>query len=604
MIRKTATVTMLLFLPLLAFAQQTTFKGRAPQTVVLNDKFQLAYTINTEATDIRLPRMDAFTILMGPSISRQYSTTIVNGKVSRETSYTYTYILKAIKPGTFTIPPASIEVDGKRVESNSLTIEVIKDNTQRPSSAQATPDAASGNLSSEDLFITNTVSKKSVYKGEPLVLTTRIYTSVNLDAITDKKDPKLSEFLIQDLKMDNISWSMKNINGKTYNVGIYERKLLFPQKTGKITIGPTEMEFTVKKRVARRTHSIFDDFFESNYRYVKQRVKTKPITITVKPHRGIPPEGYTGGVGNLSMKVTTSKTKVKTNESITLKVIISGTGNHKLITAPKIKFPADFDQFDPTVSNNFTNTMQGMKGTKTFEYLVIPRHAGTYVIPSIKFSYFDPSAGKYKTISSGPITIEVEKGEGDEQMSSVVSANNRERVKFLGKDIRFIKTGPTKLKPAGTFLFGSLTYYASLIIPLLVFILVYIINRKKLKERSDIQLLKTKKANKMARKRLKQSAKYLKAGEKEQFYEEVLKALWGYISDKLSIPVSELNRDNIRSILEESGVSGEVIDSFINILDDCEFARYAPAAESGEMDRIYNQTLETISKIENQIKKK
>ncbi len=603
MIRKITPVLLLMLLPLVSFAQQTTFRGKAPQAVVLNDKFQLAYTINTEAENIRLPQMDAFTILMGPSISRQYNISNINGKVTRETNYTYTYILKANKLGKHTIPPATIEVKGNRIESNSLNIEVIKDNTQARTQS-STPTAATGNLSSKELFITNTVSKKSVYKGESLVLTTRIYTRVNLDGISDKKDPKLPEFLIQELDNGNISWTVENINGQTYNVGTFEKKLLFPQRTGKITIGPTEIEFTVKKRVARRTHSIFDDFFESNYRIVKQRVKTKPITITVKPHRGIPPEGYTGGVGNLTMKVTTSKTKVKANESITLKVVISGTGNHKLVNAPKIKFPADFDEFDPTITNKFVNTPQGMKGSKTFEYLVIPRHAGTYVIPSIKFAYFDPAAGKYKTVSSGPINIEVEKGEGDQQSGTVVTANNKERVKFIGKDIRFIKTGPVKLKPAGSFLFGSLTYYASLLIPFLLFILIYMINRKKIKERSNMTLLKTKKANKVATKRLKQSAKFLKAGQKEQFYEEVLRALWGYISDKLSIPVSELNRDNIRTILEESSVSKEVTDSFIDILDTCEFARYAPASESGEMDRLYKTTLETISKIENQIKRK
>ena len=603
MIRKITPALLLMLLPLVSFAQQTTFRGKAPQAVVLNDKFQLAYTINTEAENIRLPQMDAFNILMGPSISRQYNISNINGKVTRETTYTYTYILKATKLGKYTIPPATIEVKGNRIESNSINIEVIKDNT--PAKTQSsTPTAATGNLSSEELFITNTVSKRSVYKGEPLVLTTKIYTRVNLDGISDKKDPKLPEFLIQELDNGNISWTVENIKGQTYNVGTFEKKLLFPQRTGKITIGPTEIEFTVKKRVARRTHSIFDDFFESNYRIVKQRVKTKPITITVKPHRGIPPEGYTGGVGNLTMKVTTSKTKVKTNESITLKVVISGTGNHKLVNAPKIKFPADFDEFDPTITNKFVNTPAGMKGSKTFEYLVIPRHAGTYVIPSIKFAYFDPAAGKYKTVSSGPINIEVEKGEGDQQSGTVVSANNKERVKFIGKDIRFIKTGSIKLKPAGTFLFGSLTYYASLLIPLLLFILIYMINRKKIKERSNMALLKTKKANKVATKRLKQSAKFLKAGEKEQFYEEVLRALWGYISDKLSIPASELNRDNIRTILEESNVTQEVVDSFIDILDTCEFARYAPASESGEMDRLYKTTLDTISKIENQIKRK
>ncbi len=600
---KLTPIILLFILPMVAFAQQPDFKGKAPQAVVLNDKFQLAYTINQEATDIRLAPMEAFQILMGPSISKQYQMSNFNGKVTRETTYTYTYILKSIKLGTFTITPASIEVKGNRIESNKLTIEVIKDNT--PASSQnGTPDAASGTLSTQELFITNTVSKTSAYKGEPIVLTTKIYTQVNLDGISDKKDPKLPEFLIQDLGNNNIAWSVKNINGKTYNVGIFERKLLFPQKTGKITIEPTQIEFTVKKRAARRSTSVFDDFFESNYRIVKQRVKAKPVTVTIKPHKGIPPEGYTGGVGNLSMKVTTSKTKLKANESITFKVVIGGTGNHKLVTAPKIKFPVDFDEFDPTVSNNFKNTLAGMKGTKNFEYLVIPRHAGTFIIPSVKFSYFDAAVGKYKTLSSGPINIEVEKGVDQQQLSNVVSSNTRESVKFLGKDIRFIKTGSSKHKPTGTFLFGSLTYYASLIIPLLIFILVYFINRKKLKERSNIQLLKTKKANKVARKRLKQSAKHLKAGEKELFYEEILRGLWGYISDKLSIQASELNRDNIRSILEESTVQKEVIDSFIEILDTCEFARYAPSTQSGEMDRLYNSTLETISKIENQLKRK
>jgi len=600
--RKLTSIVLLFLLPLIAFAQQPEFRGKAPQAVVLNDKFQLAYTINEDATDIRLPQMEAFKILMGPSISRSYSITTINGKVTRETTYTYTYILKSSKIGTFTIAPATINYKGKRIESNKLTIQVIKDNNAA-NSRNSTPSAASGTLSSKELFITNTVSKRTAFKGESIILTTKIYTQVNLDGISDKKDPKLPEFLIQELKTGNIAWPVQNINGKTYKVGVFERKLLFPQKTGKITIEPTEIEFTVKKRVARRSTSVFDDFFESNYRLVKQRVKSKPITITVKPHSGIPPEGFTGGVGNLSMKVTTSKTKLKANESITLKVIISGTGNHKLITAPKIKFPADFDVFDPTVSNKFNNTVAGMKGTKTFEYLAIPRHAGTYTIPVVKFSYFDPGAGKYKTLSYGPINIEVEKGDGQQQMSNVVSANTRESVKFLGKDIRFIKTGEAKLKPIGTFLFGSLTYYASLLTPLLIFILLYFINRKKLKERSNVQLLKTKKANKVARKRLKLSAQYLKSGKKEQFYEEVLRALWGYISDKLSIPASELNRDNIRSILEESTVNAEVIDAFIEILDTCEFARYAPSSESGEMDRLYNSTLDTISKIENQIKR-
>ncbi len=589
-------------------AQAVEFTARAQSAVVAGDRFQLTYTLNAEGSDIRLPSLQDFNILMGPSTSYSSSTSIINGKVSREKIYTFTYILKANKEGQFTIPPATINVDDDKVSSNSVSIKVIKAEDRANQQQSQSNQAANGSISSEDLFIRVTPSKRNLYQGEAITLTTKIYTKVNLESISDIKHPNLSSFITQQLsKNEGIEWINENVNGRNYSVGVFEQKLLFPQKSGKITIEATDIEFLIRQRVARSrtSRSIFDDFFDSNYRTVKKKVSSKPITLNVKPLPSGRPEGYSGGVGQLNLQASVSKNKVTANDGLTLKVVVSGTGNHKFIEDPVIKFPADFDDFDPKVSNNISNTSRGMKGSKTYEYLVIPRHAGEFTIPSIKFAYFDPSKGKYVSSNTAPITINVQKGEGSEDVSSgVVRTNvNRENVKFIGKDIRFIKTEKTVLKPIGTFFIGSLTYYLSLFIPLSLFILLFIINQKRLKDNANITLVKTRKANKVAIKRLKKSAQFLKSGEKEAFYEEVLRALWGYLSDKLSLPISELSKDNAGEILSNSKVSDEVINEIMNILDTCEFARYSPSSGADEMDKLYKQTLTTISKLENQIKR-
>ncbi|MCU4165155.1 BatD family protein [Carboxylicivirga caseinilyticus] len=590
------------------YAQNAEFTARAPQAVVAGDKFQLVYTLNKEGSDIRLGNTDNFQILMGPSTSYSQSTSIINGKVTRETTYSFTYVLKAEKEGSFTIPSATILVDGKKVSSNAVDIEVIKSGTTNPQQGQQNDNVPASAASEDELFITVTPSKSSVYQNESLVLTTKIYTKVNLDGLSDIKQPNMSSFITQELKQpDGIKWTMQNINGRTYNVGTYEQKLLFPQKSGKITIEPTEIEFLVRQRVARQSRSIFDDFFESNYRSVKKKVKSKPVTIDVKPLPAGRPEGFSGGVGKLSMNTSVTKTEAEINDGITLKVTVSGTGNHKFIENPEIKFPADFDDFDPKISNSgITTSIAGMKGSKTYEYLLIPRHAGTFTIPSIKFSYFDPSSGTYKSSNSKEITITVAKGEGGETGNSTVvrSTITKENVKFIGKDIRFIKTGDSNLKPIGTFIIGSLSFYSLLLAPLFLFILLFIIYQKRIKENANIQLTKTKRANKVAKKRLKQSAHFLKTGEKEAFYEELLRALWGYMSDKLSIPLSSLSKDNISDELGKSSVESGLISEIIDIMDTCEFARYAPASGTSEMDKLYQKTIDTISKLENQIKRK
>ncbi len=603
-------LTILLFVATAGYclAQQPTFEGKAPQAVVAGDKFQLVYTLNAEGSDIRLPALQDFQILMGPSTSYSQSTSIINGKVTRETTYSFTFILKALKEGSYTIPPASILVDDEKITSNPVKLEVVKGNTPATQSpGQTGTTTTDAGVSDQDVFITVIPSKRNVYKGESLTLTTKLYSRVSIQGSSGEKTPDLSSFIQQKLEVPGMGRfsSKENINGYLYDVATIDVKLLFPQKSGKITIDPFELELGIRQRVARRSQSIFDDFFDSNYRVVKQPVKSKPITITVKPLPANAPAGFSGGVGNLDMKVNVTKQEAKVNDGITLKIDVTGTGNHKFVEEPQIKFPADFDDFDAKISNNITNTASGMTGSKSFEYLIIPRHAGDFTIPSIKFSYFDPASGNYKSKNSSPITIQVAKGEADDEMSGTVVRSNvtRENVKFIGKDIRHIKTGKVTLKPIGTFLFGSLSFILAFLIPLLVFILIYLINRKRLADNANLVMVRTRKANKVANKRLKKAAHLLKTGEREAFYEEVLKALYGYLSDKLSLPLSELSKDNAKEILMKSKVSEELVQAFMDVLDTCEFARYSPSSGTGEMDQLYQKTITTISKLENQVKR-
>lgn len=587
-------------------AQDIEFRAQAKSAVLSGEKFQLIYSINEEGEDLRLPPLNNFTILMGPSVMTSSSTQFINGKVTSSKQYSYTYILKCDKPGKYTIDAAQIMVKGKKYQSNNLTIEVVKDEGGNQASAQQDEtQEGSNSFAKDDLFITVTNNKSSIYQGEPLVLTTKIYTRINLDNISDIKHPDYRNFIVQDLNTgNNIQWSYEVVNNKQYRVGTYEQKVLYAQNTGKQTIEPTEIEFLVKQRVNRRSGSIFDDFFENNYRMVKKRVESKPITINVKPFPGSQPDNFSGAVGNINMKVTTSQNKVKVNDGVTIKVVISGTGNHKLISAPEFNFSADFDTFDPTPKNDFTNTNAGMKGSKTFEYLIIPRFGGTYTIDPLKFSYFDTKSDKFITLESKPIVIEVEKGSGDDAASSYIpSGVNREDVKFVGKDIRFIKTDKSQLKAKGTFLYGSLIFYLGYIIPLILLLVAIIINKKRMHENANVQLVKNKKANKMAQKRLKKAATYLKEGNHEAFYEEVLKTLYTYLSDKLFLPISELSKEKASSLITERGASEQVKNELLEILDTCEFARFSPSLGGNkEMDELYNKTLDNISKLDNQIK--
>lgn len=591
-----------------SMAQEVVFQGQSQSSVLLGDKFQLVYTLNTSGSDLRLGDTGDFQILMGPSTSQSYSMSSINGVMKQETTLSFTYILKATKEGRLTIPPATIVVKGEKIASNPVVINVVKGDASSASADnrdEAQAREAKGNVSDEDLFVTQSLSKSSLYQGEGAVLTTRIYTRLNIDGISDIKQPELSQFVVQDLiGPEAIQWNIENVGGKTYNVGVYQSKVIIPQKSGKIAIEPVEFEFMVKQRVARRSSSIFDDFFESNQRLVKTRVKSKALSLTVNALPSPQPSNFSGGVGQYSMKVDLSKNKVKSDDGITVKIDISGEGNLRTLDAPVLKLPADFDSFDPKVTNNFSVSSKGGKGSKSFEYLVIPRHPGSYTIPSVDFVYFNIAEGRYKTLSAGPFNVEVEKGDGSGtgQSMSFSGGSSREQLKYLGQDIRFIKNTGDKLHPKGAFLLGSFLFYILLVIPVALFALAFLLYRKRMFDNANVHLVKHKKANKVARKRLLAASRLMKEGKNEAFYDEVMRALWGYLSDKLNMPLSTLTKDNATSQMLAHGIDASHAQSFMEILDSCEFARYAPADLAGSMNDLYVKTMNVISELENQIK--
>ncbi|WP_044084858.1 BatD family protein [Marinilabilia salmonicolor] len=597
----------LLLIPLALPAQDVEFKATGPNSVEEGRRFQLIYRVNKAGNNLLLPELDNFNVLMGPTTSQRSQVQIINGKVSREEEYTYTYILKAKALGTFTIPAATIEVDDKKYESNTLEIKVVEAG-QEPEQTPGTTNNESGAIGDDDLYITMVANKTRVYQNQPVLLTTKIYTRVNLEGISDIQHPTFRNFIAEDITGEgNIEWSLENINGRTYRVGTYNQKVIYPQTSGQLKIEPVSIEFLVRIRQTRQSNNIFDNFFDT-HRTVRRTVTSKGVTLNVNSLPSPQPDNFSGVVGSVDMEVSLTKNQVKVNDGITVKTIISGTGNLKVAGEPKINIPPDFDVFDPNSTSNLSITAGGHKGSKTYEQLIIPRHSGTFEISPVEYVYFDPNLGQYRTLKSQALSIQVESN-GQEATTSTEQirgpgAANRESVKFVGKDIRYIRTGESKLQPVNTFFFGSWKFIMGYLIPLLIFIIVALIYRQKIKENANLSLKRTKQANKVARKRLKKAAHHLKSGNNEAFYEELSKGLWGYISDKLSIPLADLNLENIRQELEANGAQSDNSEKLIEIIDTCEYARYAPAGEASKKEELYQSAIEVISKLESNLKKR
>ncbi|MBM6720930.1 protein BatD [Bacteroides gallinaceum] len=586
-----------------------TLTADAPEVVVSGDQFRLTFTVNTQKVkDFLAPSIKGFDVLMGPTRSQQSSTQIINGKVSSSSSITYTYILMAGKEGTYTIPAASIEVDGEKVFSNALTIKVLPpDQTAGNSqanqggggSSSSRGQIAGSRITDKDLFITATASKTTVYEQEAILLTYKVYTSVNLRQLMEDM-PDMKGFQMQEIQLpQQKQYSMEHYNGRNYNTIIWRQYVLFPQQTGKLEIPAVTFDGVVAQQTI--SDDPFDAFFNGGgYIEVKKKIVAPKVVINVKP-LPVKPANFSGGVGEFTMTSSINAKEVKTNDAVTIKLTIKGAGNMKLITNPEVKFPEDFEVYDPKVTNNFDVSRAGLSGTQTVEYLAIPRHAGNFTIPPVEFVYFDLKSQSYKTLKTEAYDLKVEKGKGNADQV-IADFTNKENVKVLGQDVRFIKLGDTTLTPKGEVFFGTMGYWLGYLIPFIVFVALVVFFRKQAAENANVAKVKTKKANKVATKRMKLAGKLLAENKKNEFYDEVLKALWGYISDKLSIPVSQLSKDNIEAELTKHGVAEDVTKTFINALNECEFARYAPGDENEAMDKVYATSVDAIGKMENSIK--
>lgn len=577
-----------------------TFTANAPEVVVSGDQFRLSYTVNTKKVrDFRAPDIKDFDVLMGPSRSVQYQN--INGVETN--TITFTYILMAGKEGTYKIPGATIVADGNNQVSNSVTIKVLPPDQSAKASNNGSSESQVGGskITNKELFITATASKTNVYEQEAILLTYKIYTQVNLTGLHGDM-PDLKGFHTQEVELPSQKqWTLEHYNGRNYNTTVYSQYVLFPQQAGKLEIPSITFEGTISQMVA--SSDPFEALFNGgSYVNVKKNIVTPKIAINVKELPEGKPANFSGGVGEFTLSSSISTQELKTNDAVTLKLIISGTGNMKLINTPEVGFPQDFEIYDPKVDNKFNLTRNGLAGNKVIEYLAIPRHAGTYTIPPVEFSYFDLKSQSYKTLKTDAYTLNVAKGEGNSEQV-VANFTSKEDLKVLGKDIRYIKTGDTTLSKKDDYLFGSTTYYLWYLVPLALFVGFLIVYRKQAIENANVAKVRTKKANKVATKRMKSAGKLLAEKNTAAFYDEVLKALWGYISDKLNIPVSQLSKDNIEEELTRYGVAEESIKSFIDTLNECEFARYAPGNQNEAMDKVYASAIEVISKMENSIKR-
>lgn len=589
-------------------ADKVRFVAEAADVVVSGDQVRLVFTVNSQdIKDFRAPSIKGFDVLMGPSRSQQSSIQIINGKRTSNSSTAFTYILLAGSPGTYTIPAASVEVNGEKVFSNAISIKVLPQdqnsgnsgNNGGGSASSSRSQAAGSRISANDLFITATASKTTVHEQEAILLTYKVYTVVNLRQLYGKM-PDLKGFHTQEVELpQQKTFTLEHYKGRNYNTTVWSQYVLFPQQTGKLEVPSITFDGVIAQQTV--SDDPFDAFFNGGgYVEVKKKITTPKVVINVQP---LPskPAGFAGAVGEFKLASSINATDVKTNDAVTIKLTLSGTGNMKLIGTPEVKFPQDFEIYDPKVTDDYKLTNSGLTGTKTFEYLAIPRHAGNFSIPAVEFTYFDLKSNSYKTLKTEAYNLKVAKGQGN--ADQVISDfTNKESVKMLGKDIRFIKLGDSSLRPKGDFFFGTVGYYLCYLIPLLLFVVFAVIYRQKALENANVAKVKTKKANKVATRRMKLAGKLLAENKKNEFYDEVLKALWGYISDKLSIPVSQLSKDNIEAELTNYGVQEALIAEFIGVLNECEYARYAPGNENEAMDKVYSASVEVISKMENSIK--
>lgn len=578
----------------------------APSVVAVGEQFRLTYTINTQNVNgFRSGTIPEYLeVLMGPSTSSQSSFQMVNGHTSSTSSITYTYIICANKKGVYTIPSARINVGSKTVVSNQLKIRVTgssRANSKGRASSSGDEIRQTGNrISGSDLFIKVSANKRRVYEQEPILLTYKVYTLVDLTSLNGKM-PDLKGFHTQEVQLpQQKSYKIETFKGRPYRTVTWSQYVMFPQITGKLEIPSITFDGIVC--IQNRDVDPFEAFFNggSGYVEVKKKIIAPGLTIQVDP---LPsrPVGFSGGVGKFTISAKLSKTDIKANNPVTLRVVISGHGNLKLIKYPEIRFPKDFDTYDVKVTDKTKLSGNGVEGNMIYDFLAVPRHQGRYEIPQIKFVYYDTDAKSYITLQTQPFVLNVEKGSGSSTVDDYTSQDNIDQ---LNKDIRYIKLGNADRYERDKFFFGSLAYFLFIGLLCVLFICMFIVFRRRNIENSNTGILRSKKANKVATKRLQKAEYLLLVGKTSLFYDEVLRALWGYVGDKLNISVEKLSRDNICQCLSDRNVDDDTISLFMRALDECEYERYAPGDVKGNMNKTFEAAMTAIMRIEENMRKR
>ncbi|MDP2387979.1 MAG: BatD family protein [Bacteroidota bacterium] len=587
------------------FAQKFTAQV-SKNKLAVGEVFQLTFTINASASNFKAPNLTDYDVYSGPNQST--SMQIINGNMSQ--SISLSYLLSPKKEGKFTIGAASIVVSGTKLESNSIVIEVkgsaqqsggTSSNSNKSNPPTNTQGQYSSANSDDDLFIKTFVSKKSCYLGEQIVVTQKVYSRLNLRGFQNYKMPVFNGFWSQneDNRNKQIQLQTENLDGIQYYVAEFTKSYLFPQRSGSLTLEPMEVDCIVRQRSSKQPQNIFDQFFGGGYEDKVVKAKSKPVTIDVKalPEAG-KPANFNGAVGNFSLKTELSKEKVVANQSVNLKLSITGKGNIKLTDAPKINFPEGFETFEPKVNENYSEG-GSFSGTKTYDYLIIPRQAGDFTIKDLGFSYFDPEKKSYVTVPAPEFNINVSPDPNAvNNEAQVYSPKNT--IEEKQNDIRYLKSGDLNLKPNDELFFSSWKHYLLLALPVLAFIGFIGVSKNISKRNSDVVAVKGRKAAKLAKKHLTAAEKFKNSNNKDAFYHEVFVALNGYVGDKLNIPVADLNKQNIETHLLNKQVSTETIKKLLDTLNDCEVARYAPAAVTAEINTVYNNTAQLIETIENE----
>ena len=604
---------LLAFIAVMSFAQ-TSIKVQTHNVVAADEQFNVTFIIEGEekSSDFAWEPGEDFQLLWGPQQGRSTSVQMINGKTTKSVQTTYSYVLRPVKTGKFTLARASAKVKGQDIYSQPTTIEVVASGSSSSSSSggqsssqgssQSARQSQSGVVQDDDIFLVLNLSRSDVVVGEPITATIKLYQRVNIAGFESASFPTFNGFWSQELEAPtNIEFSRETYDGQIYNSALLRKFILIPQQQGAVKIDPAELICLVNVRVSSAGTSIFDGFFD-DYRTVRKKVASKPVTVNVKPLPAGAPASFGGGVGEFTISAKLSKDTLKTHEAASLLVTVSGRGNVSLLETPKVNFPPDMEVYDTKISDRIDKG--GLAGSKVYEFPFIPRSHGDFIIEPIKYSYYDVSKKMYVTLETPAIPVTVERGNESDAGGVLISGSQPKDVRNLASDIRFINTKAPGLSAKGKFLVGSGAFWIILVLIAAAAAACWFSLRKLAARRADVVGTKNRKATKMALKRLQLANTFLKQNLYTAFYEELHKALLGFISDKLNIPVAELSRDRIAESLKEGNVEESSVDTFISILDACEFARYAPDAGHEAMEAHYKSALDVISSIDSNMKAK